>query len=255
MTGAFYRILPVFLVALTSLLPACSADEAGVRVSLAKIATGEKHIPDRPERGALKIAVAAMVTPRETLDVYREILDYVGEKLGRPVELVQRKTYAEVNDLLRRRLIDAAFICTQAYVEGKRDFGIELVVAPAVRGQAVYYGYIIVHRDSAAKNLEDLQGKTFAFSDPMSNTGKLFPTYLLAQIGETPDTFFSRYVFTYAHSNPVRSVAQGLVDGAAVDSLVWDYANATDRGQTSRTNIIYKPTSATGMASTRTHSG
>lgn len=240
MNRTISRSLLVALVYLTVVLVGCSAEEPGVRVSLANVAKGEKHIPDRPEKGALKIAVAAMVTPRETLDIYRQILDYIGVRLGQPVELVQRKTYAEVNDLLRRRLIDAAFVCTQAYVEGNRDFGMDLVAAPVVRGRDTYHSYIIVQRESEIRELEDLRGKTFAFSDPMSNSGKLVPTYLLARMGETPDTFFSRYVFTYAHSNSIRSVAMGLVDGAAVDSLVWDYANEANPAQSSRTRVIYR---------------
>lgn len=235
-----FVILPIVLVALAIVSTGCEPEEPGVRVSLANTARNEKHIPDRPERGALRIAVAARITPREALDVYQEILDYVGERIGRPVALVQRKTYAEVNDLLKRRLIDAAFVCTQAYVEGNRDFGLELAAAPVVRGQAVYRAYLIVHRNSPIESLEGLRGRTFAFSDPMSNTGKLVPTYLLARLGEDPDSFFSKYVFTYAHSNSIRSVAQGLVDGAAVDSLVWDHASTTDRRYASQTKVIYQ---------------
>jgi phosphonate transport system substrate-binding protein len=35
-------------------------------------------------------------------------------------------------------------------------------------------------------------------------------------------------------------VAEGLVDGAAVDSLIWEYANRTNPSDTSRTRVILK---------------
>ncbi|MDO8673120.1 MAG: phosphate/phosphite/phosphonate ABC transporter substrate-binding protein [Dehalococcoidia bacterium] len=228
------------LAATTTLFSACQTTEPGQEVSLFNINRDEKHIPDLPRKDALRIAVASMITPKETIDVYQQIVDYLGEELGRPVELIQRKTYAEVNDLLRQHLTDIAFVCTQAYVEGNRDFGLELVAAPVVRGQAVYYSYLIVPLDSPARELKDLRGKSFAFTDPLSASGRLVPTYLLAREGETPESFFSNYVFTYAHSNSITAVARRIVEGAAVDSLVWDYADATNPKFTSRTKIIYR---------------
>jgi len=44
----------------------------------------------------------------------------------------------------------------------------------------------------------------FAFTDPVSNSGRFAPTYQLLQSGERPDTFFSRYIFTYATTGPSR---------------------------------------------------
>ena len=90
------------------------------------------------------------------------------------------------------------------------------------------------------KRFDDLRGKTFAFSDPDSNSGKLVPTYMLSRMNETPDTFFKKYVFTYGHDKSIKAVAERLVDGAAVDSLVWDYLDKTDPEYTSQTKIILK---------------
>jgi len=85
--------------------------------------------------------------------------------------------------------------------DGKKEFGLKPLVVPVAHGEPVYYSYIIVPKDSPAKTFEDLKGTRFAFSDPQSNTGKLVPTYMLAIRNETPDSFFSTYVFTYAHDN------------------------------------------------------
>ena len=76
--------------------------------------------------------------------------------------------------------------------------------------------------DRGAGSLADLRGRVFAFSDPMSNTGWLAPTYALARLGESPEAFFRRTIYTYSHDNSIRAVADHLVDGAAVDSLVFE---------------------------------
>ncbi len=88
------------------------------------------------------------------------------------------------------------------------------------------------------QNIEELRGKLFAFSDPLSNTGMLIPTYTLAKMGETPELFFKRYIFTYSHDNSIRSVAEKFVDGAAVDSLIWEYLNIKEPELTAQTKII-----------------
>lgn len=134
--------------------------------------------------------------------------------------------------------VDAAFVCAGPYVEGKQKFGMELLVMPLVKGKPLYHSYIIVPRESTAQRLEDLRGKVFAFTDPKSNSGNLVPTYMLARMNETPDSFFSRDVFTYGHDKSIRAVAEKLVDGAAVDSLIWEYLALKTPELTGKTRIV-----------------
>ncbi len=194
----------------------------------------------KSDKKPIRIAVGGMITPREGFAYYRKLLDYIGERLDSNIEFVDREDYAEINELLKANDIDAAFVCGGPYVDGHREFGMELLVAPKAYGETVYYSYIIVPANSSANTLEDLRGKSFAFTDPLSNSGKLVPTYMLALINETPDSFFKKYEFTYAHDKSIKAVAEGLVDGAAVDSLIWEYANRTDPEFTSATKILRK---------------
>lgn len=188
----------------------------------------------------LRIAVGAIISPAESLVFYEDIFDYIAGVLDRGVEMVQRKTYAEVNFLLQNGRIDAAFVCSRPYVEGRRDFAMQLLCAPVCFGKTEYQSYFIVHKDSPIRELADLRGKVFAFSDPLSNTGMLIPTYTLARMGETPESFFKSYIFTYSHDNSVVSVAEKFVDAAAVDSLIWEYLTVKGRQNAAKTRIIHK---------------
>lgn len=42
----------------------------------------------------LRLGVAAIISPVGTVESYDALARYLGDKLGRPVELVQRRTYA-----------------------------------------------------------------------------------------------------------------------------------------------------------------
>jgi phosphonate transport system substrate-binding protein len=198
------------------------------------------HEKSAPEEEPLRIAVGSMITPQAGYAYYRELLNYIGEKLGRPVLFVGKKKYAAVNELLQTGKLDVAFVCSGPYVEGHEKFGMELLVVPRAYGKEVYYSYIIVPRDSPVRRFEELRGKTFAFADPDSNSGTIFPTYLLARMNETPKSFFKHYGFTYAHDKSIRAVADKLVSGAAVDSLVWNYIEKTEPGSAGKTRVILK---------------
>jgi len=196
-----------------------------------KAATGQQ---------ALRIAVGGMITPREGFAYYRRFLTYIENKSGTHVDFVDRENYAEINKMLKNGEIDVAFVCGGPYVDGHKEFGMELLAAPVAYGGSVYYSYIIVPKDSPAKKLEDLRGKVFAFTDPLSNTGTLVPTYMLGMLGTTPERFFKKTFFSQSHDKSVKAVAQGIADGAAVDSLIWEYANRKNPEFTSKTKIIVK---------------
>lgn len=187
----------------------------------------------------LRLAVAAIFSPQGTVESYSGLAEYLGQKLNRSVQLIQRRTYAEVNDLVAKNAVDLAFVCTSAYVAGHDSFGMELLAAPEVNQQHVYYSELIVPANSPAKSMADLQGRVFAFTDPMSHSGRVYPTYLLQQLETTPEEFFSRTFFTYSHDKAIQAVAQGVADGAAVDSLVLDYALQREPTLAKRIKIIH----------------
>lgn len=191
--------------------------------------------------GPVKIGVAAMISPKETVKYYKQMVDYVGAKLGQPVQMVQEENYDKTDALLETGQISIAFLCAGPYVKDHDKFGAELLVAPQSYGQPFYYAYIIVHKDSPIKDMAGLKGKKFAFTDPKSNTGKIVPTYMIGKdFNTTPEKFFSKVMYTKSHDKSVEAVAKKVVDGASIDSLIYDYAAKKDPQFTSQTKIIRK---------------
>lgn len=188
----------------------------------------------------LRIAVAAVISPEGTAESYRLLLNYLEDQLQRPVELIQRRTYREINDLIERGKVDVAFVCTSAYVEGHDSFGLRLLVAPEVGGQTQYRSLLIVSANSQIEAISDLEGKTFAFTDPISTTGRAYPTFLLHQEGYNPDTFLGRTFFTYSHDDAIRAVANGVADAAGVDSLVYAFAVEREPELAEKVRIIHE---------------
>jgi phosphonate transport system substrate-binding protein len=202
--------------------------------------------PDIKENDtAIKVAIGSVTSPKESYVYYEEMINYISKKLNAPVRIIQRRTYSEVNDLIKNNEINFAFICSGPYVEGKKEFGMKLLVAPQVSGRTTYNSYIIVQKNSIYTSILDLRGKKFAFTDPLSNAGEFYPEYRLSIMNETPESFFGKdekggnnYIYTYSHDNSIIAVAEGLADAAAVNSLVYEYMKETRPEIISRTRII-----------------
>ncbi len=146
---------------------------------------------------------------------------YLEEKLDRPVQFVQRGSYREIMDLLLGNMVDVAWVCGYPFVlyEGQLD----LVAIPTYQGVPLYQSFLIVpERDTTTSVITDLQGRVFAFSDPLSNSGHLVPQFQLIQAGKRAGQFFRRTFFTFAHRKVVEAVQVGLANAGSVDGYVWD---------------------------------
>lgn len=223
-------------------LAACAPDAARSEETYVDFSETDPTIVERSSQNVdpFRIAVAAVISPEGTAESYRLLLDYLEDQLQRPVELVQRRTYREINDLVEHGKVDVAFVCTSAYVEGHDSFGMRLLVAPEVSGQTQYRSLLIVSANSQIETISDLEGKTFAFTDPISTTGRAYPTFLLYQEGYNPDTFLGRTFFTYSHDDAIRAVANGVADAAGVDSLVYAFAIQREPELADKVRIIHE---------------
>ncbi|MFC1822738.1 phosphate/phosphite/phosphonate ABC transporter substrate-binding protein [Thermodesulfobacteriota bacterium] len=218
----------------------CGGDADGVTIDFSKTVQVPKAELRVPGEGQLRVAVGAMISPKETFIYYQQLLDYISRMVGLKGQLIQRKTYGEINEIFGKGQIDLAFVCSGPYATGKERYGFELLATPQIQGSPFYRSYLIVNKDSTFHEFKDLRNRIFAFTDPESNTGRLVPTYWLRQLGETPESFFSKTIYTYSHDNSILAVARSLVDGACVDGLIWEYYSDRDPSLTSRTRVIKK---------------
>ena len=222
MNLSFAKLSIILLSALVSAagLTGCSREEP-VEVRLDRTtAMAPMSTAKGPE--PLRLGMGAMITPKEGYVYYYQLKEFLARKIGRPIELVDRDNYSEIDKMLGTGELEIGFVCSGPYVEGHDRYGLEIIAVPEVNGVSTYQAYIIVPQKSSAGEFRELRGTRFAFTDPKSNTGKLVPTYMLARMRETPGSFFKKVIYTYGHDTSIKAVAEGVVDGAAVDSLIWD---------------------------------
>lgn len=175
----------------------------------------------------------------DRLSFLRKWQHWLQHGLDQPVRFVQRANYREITDLLLGGGLELAWICGYPFV--REQASLELLAVPRHHGSSTYRSYIITASENhSAKGLQELQGRVFAFSDPDSNSGYLYPAYRLHQMGTDPQHFFSRSFFTWGHRNTIEAVAAGLADGGAVDSYVWEQTALHRPQLVARTRVIEK---------------
>ncbi|MGE4496455.1 MAG: phosphate/phosphite/phosphonate ABC transporter substrate-binding protein [Deferribacterales bacterium] len=175
------------------------------------------------EKDTIRFGVASVISPGESYSQYSALSDYLGKKLSMKVAFFQKDSYAKMNTMIREGEVDVATVCTGALLDlNEKDY--KVLAIPVVRGKSSYNSYVIVSEKSGIKSVDELKGQTFAFTDSLSNSGALYPTYLVTKnTGKTPERYFSKVYYTGNHDKSIFLVNSGVVAGAAVDSLIFEY--------------------------------
>ncbi len=147
--------------------------------------------------------------------------DYLSARSGLTVAFVQRSSYREIVEQILGKTLDMAWLCGYPYVMAQEH--LRLLAVPLHLGRPEYHSYLIARHDMAqVEGIDDLAGRVFAFSDPNSFSGSLYPRFLLHERGQSAAQHFRRSFYTWSHRKVVEAVAAGLADGGAVAGYVWE---------------------------------
>lgn len=145
----------------------------------------------------------------------REIGQLLQEETGLHFKTSVATSYAAVIEAMGAGKVDVGWLATFSYVLAHDKYGVELLLVVQRFGSPFYRGQVMVRADSGIQNLAGLKGKRFAFVDPASTSGYLYPKTLLLSQGFDPEHFFKKSIFAGSHNAVVLSIYKGEVDGGA----------------------------------------
>jgi phosphonate transport system substrate-binding protein len=132
--------------------------------------------------------------------------------------------------------IDLAFICSPPVIWLKG--AVEAIAAPVLAdprfgGKPMYSSEVIVNSDSSFQSLDDLRGARWASNEPSSWSGYWVT---LERVGSWD--FFGEVVEAGFHERALRMVAEGKVDGSAIDCHVLGVVLKKDPRLAARLRVV-----------------
>jgi len=144
------------------------------------------------------------------------LMAYLSQALGRKVVLYVARDYGDLRVQMESGAVDIGSYSPFAYVDAVRGGRVRIIAQSLIDGAASYRGVIVVRKDSGLKSVADLRGRRFAFVDPKSASGYVYPRAMLRDRGIDPDRYFKSVIFAGDHNRAIASVLARTVEAGAV---------------------------------------
>lgn len=167
----------------------------------------------------LRIGWAPIATREVLSEEIKPLKDYLEAELGRPVQMEVTDSYAALSDGLQTGTYDVGVVPPLLYVRTKRAApDIDLLAVRQFAGATSSDALLLTMMDGNISSLEDLEGKTFCFTDKNSTTGNFLPRAYLRKQGHDPETFIGEVVWSGNHLQVLRDLIAGKCQAAATYS-------------------------------------
>jgi phosphonate transport system substrate-binding protein len=182
---------------------------------------------DCPNGGVVRFGVEPFEAATRLLPVYGALAKLIGEKLGCTVELSIPTSYNAEIEAMRAGKLDAGEFGPLGYVLAKQVAHADVIATfdDAKGAPSTYYASIVTAPSTGLKSLKDVAHHSFAYSDPASTSGHLFPAFALAKVGIDPDKGVEP-LYAGSHTASFEALRNHKVDAGELNSILIDSATA-----------------------------
>jgi phosphate/phosphite/phosphonate ABC transporter binding protein len=188
-------------------------------ILLAGLATNSAPAQDVRRTAAtqeLKFGFTPVLSEAEMRAEFEPLMSYLSGAIGQKVVLYIAKDYGDLRTQMEAGSVDIGSFSPFAYVDAVRGGKIRIIAQSILDGSATYRGIIVARNDSGLKTLADLRGKRFAFVDPKSASGYVYPRAMLIEKGINPESYFKETIFAGTHDKVIAAVLEGRADAGAI---------------------------------------
>ncbi|MBP3039274.1 phosphate/phosphite/phosphonate ABC transporter substrate-binding protein [Bacillaceae bacterium Marseille-Q3522] len=150
-------------------------------------------------------------------DTVEPLEAYLTEELGVPVHAEVMIDFVGLVEGMRTGQIDIGFTNPFGYVQAVDRAEVEVLLKAIRNGSDTYKAQFVTAADSGLDSIDDIvntEGLTWAYGDPLSTSGYLFPASLLMDEGiEDLETYYQQTAVG-GHDNAILAVYDGQADFA-----------------------------------------
>jgi len=185
-------------------------------LTLSILLTASIALAPSPQAQELRFGFTPVLGEAEMRAEFEPLMTYLSDVLARKVGLYIAKDYGDLRTQMESGAVDVGSFSPFAYVDAQRGGKIRIIAQSILDRSATYRGLIIARKDSGVRTVGDLEGKRFAFVDPKSASGYVYPRAMLVEKGVTPERYFKETIFAGGHDKVIAAVLDGRVDAGAI---------------------------------------
>jgi phosphonate transport system substrate-binding protein len=210
-----------------------------IAVSMAAApATQAANAKDCPNDGVVRFGVEPYDTSAKLVPIYDHIGKLLGDKLGCEVKIYVTTTYNAEIEAMRVGKLEIGEFGPLGYVLAHQVAKAEAVAAFGNKDGKPdsYWASLVTYPGSGIKTVADIRGHSFAFSDPASTSGHLFPAYGLRKAGIDPDHDI-KAVYAGSHTASFEALYNHKVDAGELNSEQLE--SAAQRGHYKDGDVVF----------------
>ena len=202
------------------------------------LATPAPAATDCPNDGVVRFGVEPFDTAAKLVPIYEHIGKLLGEKLGCEVKVFVTTNYNAEIEAMRAGKLEIGEFGPLGYVLAHQVAKAEAVAAFGTKeGKPdTYWASLVTYAGSPIKSVADIRGHSFAFSDPASTSGHLFPAYGLRKAGLDPDKDI-KPIYAGSHTSSFEALYNHKVDAGELNSEQLE--SAKQRGHYKDGDVVF----------------
>ena len=182
---------------------------------------------DCPNGGVVRFGVEPYDTSAKLVPIYDHIGQALSDKIGCQVQIYVTTTYNAEIEAMRVGKLEIGEFGPLGYVLAHQVAKAEAVAAFGNKDGKPdnYWASIVTWPGSGIKTVAEIRGHSFAFSDPASTSGHLFPAYGLRKAGIDPDKDI-RAIYAGSHTPSFEALYNHKVDAGELNSEQLEISHA-----------------------------
>jgi len=174
---------------------------------------------DCPNGGVVRFGVEPYDTAPKLVPIYENVGKAIAAKLGCEVQVFVSTNYNAEIEAMRNGKLEIGEFGPLGYVLAHQVAKAEAVAAFGNKdGQPdSYWASIVTYPSSGIRTLDDIRGHSFAFSDPASTSGHLYPAYGMRKAGIDPDKDI-KAIYAGSHTSSFEALYNKKVDAGELNS-------------------------------------
>ena len=211
---------------------------AGATISMMAAEANAANAADCPNGGVVRFGVEPYDTAPKLVPIYDHIGKLISEKLGCEVKVFVTTNYNAEIEAMRSKKLEIGEFGPLGYVLAHQVAKAEAVAAFGTVDNKPdsYWASIVTWPASGIKTVAEIKGHSFAFSDPASTSGHLFPAYGLRKAGIDPDKDV-RAIYAGSHTSSFEALYNHKVDAGELNSE--QVESAKQRGHYKDGDVVF----------------